>query len=151
MKNFKLKLKFSLLVPFFLCLWSGLSDASDIVVIVNKSQKISRLSLLDLQYIYKGDKKKWESGEKVELFLPPEESESMRFLVEKVLTMRNQEDLAKFYLKAIFQQKLIVPPEPTESAGEALIRVSSTPGGIAIVNEKDVVDNQAVKVIPLLP
>jgi hypothetical protein len=150
-RHFYMKKKLILFIPVCLFLWTGLCGASEVVVIVNKDQNISSLSLIELQYIYRGDKKKWESGERIVLFLPPENSEAMKFLIEKVLVKRNKEDLAKYYLKMIFQQKIIVPPEPTSSTNETVWRVSSDFGGIAIVDKKDLPENKLVTIIEVSP
>ncbi len=136
-------------LPLFLFAWVEVCSAGEVVVIVNKNQNVSHLSLSDMQYFYKGDKIKWADNERVVLFLPPPDSDAAKFLVEKILTLRSHAEISKFYLHAIFQQKIVVPPEPTLSVKDAVRRVSSTPGGVAIVDKEDLAESSSVTIIEL--
>ncbi|MBI5427471.1 MAG: substrate-binding domain-containing protein [Nitrospinae bacterium] len=118
--------------------------AGEIVVIVNKGNKTSNLSMQDLQQIYQGGKKSWEGGESITLFLPPAKGEAMKALASKVFSMGDASGVSKFYLKAVFQQKFSSPPKSTDNS---VAEVSATPGGIAIIDTAEAGDTGPVKVI----
>ena len=80
-KNCRLKKTIGLWAVCFFCLTLPLpfspvvsSHAKEIVVIVNKKNSVSSLSLRELQKIFLGKKKIWEDGENITLFLPPAKS-----------------------------------------------------------------------------
>src|SRR3989338_3628711 len=91
----------------------GVSKAigGDVVVIVNSNNKVSELSIQDVRMIYKGEKKSWSDGSKISVFLPPWGSGEMQTMVESVFRCQDEPDVKKYYLTAIFQQKITtIPP-----------------------------------------
>lgn len=126
---------FSIIVPVY---------AGEIVVIVNINNKVPLLSLRDLRLIYQGSKKNWDGGEGITLFLPSPKSEAMKALASNVFNVDGAGAVSKFYLRAVYQEKFAFPPKISESP---VADVGATPGGIAIVDEMDVAENNSVRVI----
>ena len=125
----------------------SMAYAGETVVIVNKTNEVSSLSISDLQALFKGKKKFWGNGKPVILFLPPVDSESMTTLTKKVFKKNSVVGVSKYYLKAIFQQKFATPPESLTSDDEAASNISGELGGIALVEAGNV--EVGVKVIKI--
>ena len=92
------------LVFMFSFLSQGTISAEETVMIVNQHNNVVELTLRDLERLYKGNKKKWDNGELVELFLPVPGSDEMKKMLVNVFRMKSEADVAKFYLKSIFYQ-----------------------------------------------
>lgn len=121
--------------------------AGDIVVIVNEDNNASEISLYDLRMMYEGNKKKWPHGERITVFLPPEGSEEMHALSAQVFKYSSDEEIKKYYLMAIFQQKISAIPTSVFNTQDAVRRVSNDRGGLAVVKESEMAQAKGVRVI----
>lgn len=130
-----------------LLFFAPVAFAGDIVVIVNKNNKVSGISLHDLRMMYEGNKKNWPEGGRITVFLPPAGSEEMQALNAHVFKYSDEQEIKKYYLMAIFQQKISTVPSSVFNAQDAVKRVSNDTGGIAVVQESEITDGQGVKVI----
>ncbi len=119
----------------------------DVVVIVHPNNTLSELSLQDLRMIYKGDKKSWSDGSKIAVFLPPWGSGEMQTMVENVFRCQDEPDVKKYYLTAIFQQKITTIPPSVINGQDAARKVADETGAIAVVKESEIMGSQGIKVI----
>ncbi|MBI4384615.1 MAG: substrate-binding domain-containing protein [Nitrospinae bacterium] len=125
----------------------GICHAGQIVVILNKNNNVAHLSIDDLQSIFEGRKKSWDGGETVVLILPPPKSEAMNTLAAKVFKKSDPADVARFYLKAIFQQVFVYPPKSAGTTEKAVAEVSQNEGAIAVVDAGEIDDKKSVRII----
>ncbi len=107
---------------------------------------MDNFSLQSLQKIYMGKKKSW-NGEQVSFWLPPFGSEAMNALVTKVFKKKNEGQVQKYYLIAIFQQKMTDMPLSATSTYDAVSKVAQTPGGIALVKASEILDKSGIKIV----
>jgi ABC-type phosphate transport system substrate-binding protein len=140
-------LKINFLISLFLLVCTGIANAGDIVVIVNKDNSVSSLTLKDLTLFYKGKTKEWSGGEEVVLFLPDPKSKAMQALATNVFKKKNALGVAKFYLTAVFQQKFSSPPQKVSSTDEAVGVVADEVGAIAVVDSGEVSDKSSIKIL----
>ena len=124
--------------------------AEDVVALVSRDVDLPGLSLQDLRDIYQGNRKVWDNGKGIELFLPPEGSPAMEILVKEVFRKHSSTDLSKFYLRAIFKNKFSKPPKSYRSGLEALALIHRTAGGIAIVSAHEFESDPLVRAVPIL-
>ena len=118
--------------------------ADEVVVIVNKSNPVSALTLDDVKEIYNGRMKSWSNNEPVTLFLPPEGGAPLQWLAEKVFSKNKVSAVNRFYLKSLYQQTITeMPLTSTDPVSD----VKKTSGGVALVNAADVAGSREVKVI----
>ncbi len=144
-KKIKYFLKSLIVLELFICFFTFVPVyAGEIVAIVNINNKVSILSLRDLRLIYQGSKKSWNGGEGITLFLPPPKSEAMKALASNVFNVDGPGAVAKFYLRAVYQEKFASPPKTSDNA---VADVAATLGGIAIVDASEIGDNDSVKVV----
>lgn len=137
-------------LPVFLALcillaFPAVCFSGKIVVVVNSENGVSSLSIGDLRKLFKGEKKIWNDGTPVRLFLPSMESEAMEKLMKKILRKNKPSEVTRFYLRAVFQQKFASPPRYYP---DPVLAVSSTPGGICLVDSSEIRGDE-VKIIPV--
>jgi ABC-type phosphate transport system substrate-binding protein len=118
-----------------------------VVAIVNADNPVPGLSLVDLRRMFKGKKKAWNNGVTLKFWLPSKGSDAMKSLVSKVFKYDSEEDLNKFYLIAIFQQKVTETPLSVKNDRDAAIKVGETKGGIALVSRSEVAGYADIKII----
>jgi ABC-type phosphate transport system substrate-binding protein len=121
--------------------------AGDIVVIVNKNNKALEISLHDLRMMYEGNKKNWSDGERITVLLPPAGSEEMHALSANVFKHSDEQEIKKYYLMAIFQQKISAVPASVFNGQDAVRRVANDAGGIAVVKESEIAGSEGIRAI----
>lgn len=119
------------------------------VVIVNNGNNVGGISANELKLIYLGKKKMWASGDKIVIWLPASQSAEMRFLLSEILKLKDETDLKKYYLSAIFEQKMTVIPSAVHNAEDAARKVARYKGGMALVNASDVRGYTGIKILDI--
>ncbi len=135
----------------FLCAFFSISSAAalagEIVVIVRPDNAATEFSVDELKKIFMVNRKNWPDGSAITVWLPAWGSDEMTVLTTKVIKCGNEANLKKYYLTAIFQQKIVEIPTSVRDAQEAAMFVASTAGSIAIVDESKILGNTEVKVV----
>ena len=90
------------LMLFFLNSSIVFGQASEVVVVVNKTNTVTHLSLKDLQKLFKGRQKTWSNNETVTLFLPPLRSDAMKVLSKKIFGNSSVSVVPRYYFKGRF-------------------------------------------------
>ncbi len=121
----------------------SLADQERIVVIVNKKNKVSSLTINELKSLYKKQKRTWSNGEGVTLFLPPPTSDEFLWLARNVFLKKSSSSVMQFYMKGLVRNKLTIPATSTNSVFD----VSRITGGIAIVKAGKVERQAATKIV----
>ncbi len=117
------------------------------VVIVNNANNVGGISANEIKLIYLGKKKMWSNGEKIVMWLPASQSAEMRFLLSEILKFKDEMDLKKYYLSAIFEQRMTVIPSAVRNPEDTARKVAKNKGGIALVNEADVQGYEGIKIL----
>ncbi len=123
----------------------SLVEREKIVVIINRNNNISSLTLNQLKSLYKERKKTWSNGEDVTLYLPLPNSDAFLWLTRKVFLEKSVTSVMQFYMKGLNSNKLKIPVTPLNS----VLDVSRKNGAIAIVKAGEIEGNDAVKIISI--
>lgn len=128
---------------------SGAAQAADqVVAVVHPSNPVESISLKQLRLLYGTYKRTWGNGEPVQLILPPGEDPALAFLVDVVFKKQSMDDLSRYYVKAIFQQKISkAPPQLTRL--QALATVRKEPGAIVLLDRASVDDAEGLRILPI--
>ncbi len=121
----------------------SLAERERIVVIVNKKNIVSSLTLNELKSLYKEQKRTWSNGEGVTLFLPPPKSDEFLWLARNVFLKDSPSSVMQFYMKGLVSNKLTIPATSTNS----VLDVSRIIGGIAIVKAGKVEGQGETKIV----
>lgn len=136
----------TILLSFTLVMVFALPLQADMVVIVNPSNRISRLSAEDIQDIYLFKKIIWKHGTRITpVDLPIKDPARQRF--SERLLRRNLEEMENHYLmRALAGQGQ--PPITAGSPDEVKKLIKTMEGAIGYIDEKDV--DASVKVIKII-
>jgi len=121
---------------------------SIIVAIVNESNSQADISLQRLRLLYALYQRSWHGGVRVKIVLPASGSSAMRFLISKVFRKGDEWQIDRFYIQAVFQQRIPSRPEQLSSRA-AVAMVRSNPGAIAIVGREEVADASGLRILPI--
>jgi hypothetical protein len=131
------------------CLVAGADGAlaADVIVVVNKDNPVPVLSAQDLRRLYRGRQKLWDSKTQVVLLLPPIESAALDVLSERILAVRGPGAVAAYYLRAIFEGRLVAMPTRTEGPADAVAKVSRHRGAIVLLDRIRLPRGGAVRIM----
>jgi len=121
------------------------AEQEKIVVIVNKKNKVSSLTLNQLKALFKKQKKKWPNRETITLFLPQPNSTAFLWLTRNIFLKKSPTSVVQFYMKGVNRNIIKMPT--TSSNG--VFDVSQIAGSIAIVKAGEVEGNDSVKIIQI--
>jgi len=125
---------------------SSAAEEAEIIVVVNQENPISELSLSDLRHILRADRKRWQSGDAIEILLPPRGSLAMDAIVANVFNMGSVSELGQYYMAAIYQQKITEAP-PTTSTDGAIRIVATSKNALAVVPRSGTIGKSGIKII----
>jgi ABC-type phosphate transport system substrate-binding protein len=121
------------LLGLVVLLWTRTSSAgsSDLLVIVNKENSVSRLNAQDLRPIFQTSKRKWDSGALVEPVNLPEKS-TPRQVFDKAVMGFDPDTTLRYWIDRKVRGEAR-PPKKLATAAAVLAHVAGTPGGIGYV------------------
>ena len=127
----------------------SLADDETVVAIVHPDNPVSMLSLHDVRLMYGLYRRVWSSGSQVQIVLPLPGSPAMDFVVDRVFRrMDSVVDVDRFYLEALFQQRIGRRPEQL-SARATLVYVRSVRGAVALLDRSVLSDEPGVRVVEI--
>jgi ABC-type phosphate transport system substrate-binding protein len=118
---------------------------SQVVVIVNKSVKVSSLSSSAITSIYKLDKKAWDDGKKIVVFDSKESGTKEKFYS---FIGQSQVEIKKIWMKSQLTGEGKAP-ESLANSDDIVSKVGSTPGAIGFADKSKITDN--VKIVATIP
>lgn len=124
----------------------GDAAAQEIVAIVNEANVETEISLQRLRLLYALYQRSWHGGVRVKIVLPASGSQAMQFLVSKVFRKGDDWQIDRFYIQAVFQQRIPSRPEQLSSRA-AIALVRSNPGAIAIVDREEISDASGLRTL----
>jgi hypothetical protein len=116
------------------------------VVIVNKQNKVSTLTLRELKSLFKGHQKTWPNGEIVTLYIPPTGGETQLWLGKNVFQSSSPAAVPQYYMGELIRNDLTKIPDTTTNGVSDVSRII---GGIAIVKVGEIKGNHSVKIVPI--
>jgi hypothetical protein len=147
------RLQRSLAIALLVLFGSGITAlearAEEIVTIVNESNPLTAMSIHRLRLVYALYQRTWSGGIRVHLVLPAPESRAMEFLVSKVFRKSYDWEIDRYYIQAVFQQRIAKRP-PQLPAKAAIARVRSDPGAIALVDRDEITDGSGLRILPMI-
>jgi ABC-type phosphate transport system substrate-binding protein len=112
------------------------AQGNDVAVIVNPSNSVSNLSLVEVRKLFAGQKRSWPGGQAVRLFVrAPGNSERAALL--KLLDM-SESDYKTYWTTMIFRGEAQNEPAVLPSNGMQMEAIRSFPGGIALLTAREV-------------
>ncbi len=121
------------------------AEREEIVVIVNKKNNVSSLTLNQLKSLYKEQKKTWPNGEIVTLYLPSADSDEFLWLARNVFLKKSPASVIQFYMKGLNRNKLKMPATSINS----ILDVSRIAGSIAIIKAGETEGHDSIKIITI--
>ena len=121
---------------------------SEVVALVHPSNPTSSMSVKQLRMLFGSYKRSWEGGTPVQLLLPPEGDPAMAFLVSTVFRKQSEDDVSRYYLQAVYQQKLSNVPAQL-SRSEALNTVRRERGAIVLLDRASVGDATGLRMLQI--
>jgi ABC-type phosphate transport system substrate-binding protein len=114
-------------------LWTRASQAgpTDLLVIVNSHNSVTRLSASELRPIFQTSKRKWDNGALVEPVNLPEKS-PQRQLFDKAVLGFDPDTALRYWIDRKVRGEAR-PPKKLTSAAAVLAHVAGTPGGIGYI------------------
>ena len=128
---------------------SAASADVEVVVIVNESSPIEKITLPELRLLYDLYRRSWRGGVRVVLILPKEGSSAMNFLTSEIFRGREGRDIADYYRTAAYQQRIAVQPQIADDR-HAIALVRSEPGAIALIERKRAAE-PGVRILEIQP
>jgi ABC-type phosphate transport system substrate-binding protein len=124
-----------LLEVLFLLGFSSISYGEELVVIVNKSNRIASISMEDVKKIFLGKKKRFDSGEKIKA-TDYKKGKSVRMLFYKKVTNKAVKDIDSYWYRQVFTGKGI-PPKAFSSASDVIEYVSGNDNAIGYIKASE--------------
>lgn len=114
-------------------LWTRGSQAgpTDLLVIVNSQNSVTRLGASDLRPIFQTSKRKWDNGALVEPVNLPEKS-TQRQLFDRAVLGFDPDTALRYWIDRKVRGEAR-PPKKLTSAAAVTAHVASTPGGIGYI------------------
>jgi ABC-type phosphate transport system substrate-binding protein len=122
--------------------------ASEIDVVVNKSNKIGALSLEEVRRIFVGERSFWPGGKRITILMLAQDQPERTVVLREVFKM-NESDYTKYFLQAAFTGRVQAPPKDLSSAAQMKARLLANPNAIGYLRKEDVDDS--VNVLLRLP
>jgi ABC-type phosphate transport system substrate-binding protein len=126
---------------------AAVAEEADLAVIVNAENPVTRLTLQELTRIFKLSRTRWDDGTGITLYLPPRNTPASQALVTRVFQLQSEVAVSRYYLRAIFQQRISSQPVRCTSSDDAIHRVRAERGAIAIVELGQVRDTRGIRVM----
>lgn len=118
--------------------------APDVAVIVNPSNQMDDISMVELRKIFYGDKQHWNTGLPIFLMVRAPEAHERSVLLNLILRM-SESEYKQHWVKKVYSGEVQREPLALLSNGMQLEGVRAEKGGIALINLTDV--RQGVKVL----
>ena len=131
----------------FLSFASRVAFADEIVAIVHPGNGATEFSADELKKIFTINRKNWPDGTGIIVLLPAWGSDEMKVLTTRIVKCGDEANLKKYYLTAIFQQKITEIPVSVRDDQEAARLVAANAGSITIVDESKISGITGVKVV----
>jgi hypothetical protein len=119
---------------------------TDVAVIVNPSNPVDSISIVDLRKIFAGERQNWTSSLPVFVMVRAPQARERDVLLNQILRM-NESEYKQYWVKKIYTGEVQREPLAVFSNGMQLEGIRVEKGGIALIRVIDV--RQGVKVLKI--
>jgi hypothetical protein len=124
----------------------GHAIAEDVAIIVNKSNPVENLTLVDARKLILAEQAQWSNGKPVMVLLRAAGTPERQTTLQVICGM-NETEFTQHFLHASFNGGTATPPKSLGAAAVLRQLVTAVAGAIGFVNAADV--NDSVKVVKL--
>jgi ABC-type phosphate transport system substrate-binding protein len=111
--------------------------AVEYAVVANPDVEVGELKFSELRKILLGDRQFWSTGQKITLIIRAPVSDERTVLLEQVYDM-TEAQYRQYWISKVFRAEATHEPKIVLSSGEILELIGAIPGGISIVDAKEV-------------
>jgi hypothetical protein len=131
------------------CLQSPTHGAgTQIVVIVNKANPITSLTLADAKKYFMATKAVWPSGKRVTVVMTAADAPERGIALHEIFKMSDA-DVSKYFIQAAFTGQIDAPPVEVGAAAQMKQSVAGNAGAIGYVMKGD--EDDSVKAVLTIP
>jgi ABC-type phosphate transport system substrate-binding protein len=144
MKLHRMRLVLAATVLLGLGAASAAAAADDVAVIVNKSNPVQSMTMLQLRKIVLGQEPNWPGGKKIAVLMPtpgkPERDGTLR-----IVCGMNETDFSLHFLRATFSPDAGDPPKSIGSGTQLRALVAGTANAVGFIKTSDL--DASVKIV----
>jgi len=108
-----------------------------LAIVVNKSNPLSEISLVDLRRVFRGQRSRWSNGRRVTLVMRDQAALERQAILQSLYGVA-EEDYRRTYMQAVFSGETADAPKTLTSTNGVLRFVYNVPGAIGYVRARDV-------------
>ena len=112
-------------------------DTEPLAIVVNKSNPLSEISLVDLRRVFRGQRSRWSNGRRVTLVMRDKGAREREAILRSLYGVA-EEDYRRTYMQAVFSGETADAPKTLTSTNGVLRFVYNVPGAIGYVRARDV-------------
>jgi ABC-type phosphate transport system substrate-binding protein len=112
-------------------------DAEPLAIVVNKSNPLSEISLVDLRRVFRGQRSRWSNGRRVTLVMRDQGTREREAILQSLYGVA-EDDYRRTYMQAVFSGETADAPKTLASTNGVLRFVYNVPGAIGYVRARDV-------------
>jgi len=118
------------------CTFAELAQPTDIAVVVNPGNPVTNLTLPELRKLMAGEKRSWENGQAVRIFVRAPGTRERATLL-KLLGM-SESEYKQYWIAQVFRGEAQTEPVTLPSNGMQKEAILAIPGALVLMDSKDV-------------
>ena len=112
-------------------------EAEPLAIVVNRSNPLSEISLVDLRRVFRGQRSRWSNGRRVTLVMRDPGTREREAILQSLYGVA-EDDYRRTYMQAVFSGETTDAPKTLASTNGVLRFVYNVPGAIGYVRARDV-------------
>ena len=112
-------------------------ESEPLAIVVNRSNPLSEISLVDLRRVFRGQRSRWSNGRRVTLVMRDPGTREREAILQSLYGVA-EDDYHRTYMQAVFSGETTDAPKTLASTNGVLRFVYTVPGAIGYVRARDV-------------
>jgi phosphate transport system substrate-binding protein len=112
-------------------------DSEPLAIVVNRSNPLNEISLVDLRRVFRGQRSRWSNGRRVTLVMRDPGAREREAILQSLYGVA-ENDYRRTYMQAVFSGETTDAPKTLASTNGVLRFVYNVPGAIGYVRARDV-------------
>ena len=112
-------------------------DSEPLAIVVNRSNPLNEISLVDLRRVFRGQRSRWSNGRRVTLVMRDPGTRERQAILQSLYGVA-EDDYHRTYMQAVFSGETTDAPKTLASTNGVLRFVYNVPGAIGYVRARDV-------------
>jgi phosphate transport system substrate-binding protein len=112
-------------------------DTEPLAIVVNRSNPVNEISLVDLRRVFRGQRSRWSNGRRVTLVMRDQGAREREAILRSLYGVA-EDDYHRTYMQAVFSGETTEAPKTLASTNGVLRFVYNVPGAIGYVRARDV-------------